>query len=66
MKAQQLGKGGANPLAGAICPGEALVPQEVVQDGRFDGQRRRQQIIHFHRDENRQHTQLNSDPDSSH
>jgi hypothetical protein len=66
MKAQQLSQGGTNPSAGAIRPGVALVPEKIVQNGSFHSQPSRQQIIHFHGDENRQQPELNTDPDGSH
>jgi hypothetical protein len=48
--------------ARAIPPGEAQVPQEVVQDSCFHGHPRRQQIVHLHGDQGRQCTQLRTDP----
>jgi hypothetical protein len=52
--------------ARAIRPGEALVPQEVVQDSCFHGHPGRQQVIHLHRDERSQHAQLNANSNGPH
>ena len=66
MKAQQLSENRRNASAGPIRPGDALVPQEIVQNGSFHGEARGQQIIHLHRDECSQHTQLHGNPHGSH
>jgi hypothetical protein len=42
MKPQQSSE---NILYRAICPGEALMPQKIVNDCSFNRERRRQQIV---------------------
>jgi hypothetical protein len=66
MKAQQLSQGCPHAVGCAVGPGVALMPEKIVQDGSFHGQPRRQQIIHLHRDQRGEHSQLNGDPDGSH
>ena len=47
---------------GAVPPGVALVPDEVMQEGRFDGERRRRQVIHVRQAYQRgQHRDLHED-----
>jgi hypothetical protein len=52
--------------ARAVPPGEALVPQKIVQDSCFHRHPRGQQVIHLHRDERSQHAQLNANSNGSH
>jgi len=51
VKPQQLRDGRACRIAQAISPGIALVPEKIVQNGCLNSQRRGQQIIHRHCDQ---------------
>jgi hypothetical protein len=65
VKAQELSKGRLNITACAIWPRKPPVPQKVVQNGCLDSQPSREKIVHFHRDQNGQHEQLDADSDGS-
>jgi hypothetical protein len=47
MKTQQLRESFLKAMTRAIWPGETLVPQEIVQNGCFDCERRGQQVVHL-------------------
>jgi hypothetical protein len=49
----------------SIGPGKALVPHKIVEDGGFNRERCRQQVIDLHRSESGQHAELNRDAQSA-
>jgi hypothetical protein len=65
VEAQQPPQRLEKQLRFAIRPGEALVPEEIVQYRRLDSQRRGHQIVHSGTSEHAEQRELYPEPDHS-
>lgn len=65
LKAPKRGREALPARSGAISPGEAAVPQKVVDDRAFNRERGRQQVVHSRDDKRRQHAELKGNSDSA-